>query len=62
MQVLRGANRLHQLQGREVAFTVRSGAFKDHASADFRRVHPTSEIAKRRYQEGKEHCAPAIRV
>ena len=38
VQVLRGEDRLHQLQGREAARAVPAGARQDSAAADFRHV------------------------
>src|SRR5688572_24204255 len=61
LQVLCGAYRQYQLQGREAALAVRSRALEDHAPADFRGVHAPPETAERRYQEGSQYRAPAIR-
>ena len=61
LQVLRGQDRLHRLQGREAALRLRAGAGQGPSAAHVRHLRRAPAQADAGDQAGAEHRAPAFR-
>ena len=61
LQVLRGQDRLHRLQGREDALGLRPRARQGPSAADVRHLRRAPAQADPRDQAGAQHRAPALR-
>ena len=61
LQVLRGQDRRHQLQGREAAAAVRAGARQDPAAAHLGHVRDAPAQAAHGHHAGARHRAAAVR-